>query len=136
MFLTCFWLNLREWKLVPGPFIASLNDNRPRSGHFNSWHLPFLIVPSSHIQKNETLKSWHNWLLSNLSRWLNWKESGTYPQSSKLFKRFLKIIALTYIYQLTKFGDLMSCGSKDIVKNAPCLMYSLWRHRFAKSWDG
>ena len=39
------------------------------------------------------------------------------PQSFKLFKRFLKIIALVYIYQLTKFGDLMSCGSKDTVKS-------------------
>ena len=90
---------------------------------FNSWHLPFLIVPYSHFQKNETLESWNSWLLSNLSRLLNWKGPGTQPQYSKLFKRFLKIIALAYIYQLTKFGDLMSCGSKDIVKNAPCLMY-------------
>ena len=65
---------------------------------FNSWHLPFLIVPYSHIQKNETLESWHNRLLSNLSRLLNWEEPGTWPQSSKLFKIILKIIALTYIY--------------------------------------
>ena len=28
-----------------------------------------------------------------------------------------------YIYQLAKFGDLMSWDSKDIFKNAPCLMY-------------
>ena len=27
------------------------------------------------------------------------------------------------IYQFAKFGDLTSCGSKDIFKNAPCLMY-------------
>ena len=45
------------------------------------------------------------------------------PQSSKLFKRLLKIVALAYIYQLAKFGDLMSCGSKDIFKNVPCIMY-------------
>ena len=44
---------------------------------FNSWHLPFLIVPYSPFQKDETLESWHNWLLSNLSRLLNWKEPGT-----------------------------------------------------------
>ena len=90
---------------------------------FNSWHLPFLIVAFSHFQKDETLESSHGCLLSNLCRLLNWKGPGTWPQFSKLFKRFLKIIALVYIYQLTKFGDLMSCGSKDIVKNAPCLMY-------------
>ena len=33
------------------------------------------------------------------------------------------IIILAYIYQLAQFGDLMSCGSKDIFKNAPCFMY-------------
>ena len=37
--------------------------------------------------------------------------------------KILKIIALDYIYQLAKYGDLMSCGSKDIFKNAPHLMY-------------
>ena len=36
----------------------------------------------------------------------------------------MKIIAVGYIYQLANFVDLMSHGSKDIVKNAPCLMYS------------
>ena len=47
------------------------------------------------------------------------------------------MIAIAYINQLGKFGDLMSCGSKDILKNAPCLMYkySSWRHRFGKSRD-
>ena len=40
-----------------------------------------------------------------------------------MFKGLLKIIALAYIYQLAKFDDFMNCGSKDIFKNAPCLMY-------------
>ena len=76
------------------------------------------------FKKNETLETWHNWLLSNWNRLLNWKPPETLPQSSKLFKRFLEIIALVYKYQLVKFGDLiMSCGSKDIFKNAPYLMY-------------
>ena len=35
----------------------------------------------------------------------------------------MKIIVLAYIYQLAKFGDFMSYGSKDIFRNAPCLMY-------------
>ena len=39
-----------------------------------------------------------------------------------LFKKFMKTIALVYIYQLAKFGYLMSCGSKNIFKNKPCLM--------------
>ena len=44
---------------------------------FNSWHLPFLIVSYLHFQKNETLESWLSWLLSNLSKLLNWKGPGT-----------------------------------------------------------
>ena len=31
----------------------------------------------------------------------------------KFFKRFLKIIALAFIYQLAKFDDLMSSCSKN-----------------------
>ena len=38
---------------------------------FNSGHLPFLIVPYSPFQKNGTLESLHNWLLSYWSRLLN-----------------------------------------------------------------
>ena len=44
---------------------------------FNSWHLPFLIVPYATFQKNEALKCWHDWLLSNWSRLPNWKGPGT-----------------------------------------------------------
>ena len=36
-----------------------------------------------------------------------------------------KIIALIYIFQLAKFGNLISCYSKDIFKNAPCLVLIL-----------
>ena len=32
---------------------------------FNSWHLPFLNVPYSPFQENETLESWYTWLLNN-----------------------------------------------------------------------
>ena len=38
---------------------------------FNGWHIPFLIVIYSPFQKNETLESWHIWLLSNWGRLLN-----------------------------------------------------------------
>ena len=41
----------------------------------------------------------------------------------QIVQKIPKIIAHAYIYQLAKFGDLMSCVSKDIFKNAPCLMY-------------
>ena len=42
------------------------------------------------------------------------------------------------MYQFAKFDDFKSCVSKDIFKNAPCLMYqySSLRHSFGKSWDG
>ena len=114
-FVTCFWLIARDWKLIPGPSMT------------NSKIWPILLVdlyqlwvPLIHLfQKNETLESWHSWLLSDWSRLLNWKGAGTYPQSSKLFK----IIVLVYIYQLAKLGDSVSYGSKDIFKNAPCFMY-------------
>ena len=35
----------------------------------------------------------------------------------------MKVIALAYIYQLAKFGDFMSWGSKDIFKNVLSLKY-------------
>ena len=67
---------------------------------FNSWHLPFLIVVFSHFQKNETLDSWHGWLLSNLSRLLNWKGSWTSPSSpnrSKIPENYLLFIPCLYL---------------------------------------
>ena len=81
---------------------------------FNGLHLPFSVVSYSPFPKNEPVETWHNWLLSNCSWLLNWKEPGTYPQFSIYFKRLLKIIALAYIFQLTKSSVLMRCGSKDI----------------------
>ena len=81
-----------------------------------SWYLLFLVLPYSLFQKQLYTKKID--ILSNWSRLLNWKVRGTSLQSSKLFKRFLKNIALPYIYQLTKFGGLISCGSKYIFKNA------------------
>ena len=114
------------WRLEtsPRPFYDFIKMTIYRDlAIFNSRHLPFLNVPYSLFQINETQESWHNCLLSNWSRLLNWKRSGTKPHSSKSFKTFLKIIILVYIYQLANFGDLMSCSSKDIFKNAPCLIY-------------
>ena len=43
---------------------------------FNDCHVPFLIVLYSLFQKNETLESWHVWLLSNWCRLLNKKGPG------------------------------------------------------------
>ena len=52
------------------------------------------------------------------------KKTCNLAESSKLFKKFLKITVLVFIHQLAKFGGLLS--SKDIFKNS-------WRHRFGKS---
>ena len=115
-FLTCFWLIAGYWELVTSQFMILLKWQ-----YCKIW--PFLNVLYSSFQKNETLKFWHSWLLSNRSRLLNWIGPETYPQSSKLFSWPLKIIALVYIYQLLKYSYLMSFGSTDIFKNTPCLMY-------------
>ena len=40
-------------------------------------NLPFLIIPYSPFEKSETLESWHNCLLGNWSRLLNWKRPGS-----------------------------------------------------------
>ena len=63
----------QTWKIWPSPLSLSLYST------FNNWHLPFLNVPYSPSQKKkkDTLESWHNWLLSNWSRMLNWKGPGT-----------------------------------------------------------
>ena len=43
----------------------------------------------------------------------------------------MEIILLANIYQFAEFGDLLSCGSKDIFKNAPSnVLIVMWRHRF------
>ena len=73
------------------------------------------------------------WNLDMIGYWHYWI-TGAGPQSSKLLKRFLKIIPLAHIYQFAKFGDLICYGSKDIFKNVLCLIYqySSWIQRFGK----
>ena len=60
---------------------------------FSSWYLPFLIVPYSPIQRNETLKL-SNGLLSNWSwgRLLNWKWLELIPSIPSRSKDFRKIL--------------------------------------------
>ena len=47
------------------------------------------------------------------------KQVAKLKRTYKLAPIFDKVIALAYVYQLAKFGVLMSCGSKYISKNAP-----------------
>ena len=68
MFLTQCW----RLKTSSRPFYDFFKMIiQPDMAIFNSWHVPFINVPYSPFQKNETLESWHNWLFSNLSRLLN-----------------------------------------------------------------
>ena len=67
------------WRLETSsrPFYDFINTEILRNlVIFNWWHLQFLIVPSP-FQNSKTLESWLNWLLSILSRLLNWKGTRT-----------------------------------------------------------
>ena len=44
----------------------------------------------------------------------------------QIVKRFEKNIALAYTYQLIKFGRLMSCGPKDVLKKYNVAMDQLY----------
>ena len=62
------------WRLETssGPFYDFIKKTIQQDlAIFNGWHMPFLIVLYSPFQKNETLESWHIWLLSNWDRLLN-----------------------------------------------------------------
>ena len=135
-FLTCFGLNAGDWKLVPGSFMGLLKW-LCRCAIFNSWQVSFLIFLYLPFQKSEQQN------LNVTGYWVIWagywteKDLGlSQPQSSKFLKRILKIIVLAYIYQFVKFDDSVSCGSKDMFKNAPCLMYqsSSWPHIWIMGW--
>ena len=61
---------------------------------FSSWYLLFLIFHFTPFQKAETLETWHNWLLSNWGRLLNWKGLEISISSPNLSKDFRKILPL------------------------------------------
>ena len=72
--------NAKNWKLFSCRFMVLLKWQYSKDlAIFNNLHLLFLIVRYSSFQINETLESWHNWLLSNWSRLLTWKGPGTWP---------------------------------------------------------
>ena len=73
---------------------------------FNSWHLPFFIVPYSPFQKDDTLESWHNLLLSNWSRTFVW----IVPKRIKLARLMKHCIFWTWRhwYFLTSWVYLLS----------------------------
>ena len=71
--ITNIWLETSSKSFYDFNEMTTLRD----LSSFSSWYLPFLILPYSTFQKNKTLKTWPNWLLSNWSRLLNWKRLGT-----------------------------------------------------------
>ena len=75
--------------------------------------LPFIHLS----KKNETLESWHiygYWVIG--ARCQIKKDLDSSPSSPNYSKDYWKLLPLL-IYQLVKFGNLMSCGSKDDLVN-------------------
>ena len=71
------------------------------------------------FKKNETLETWYNLLLSNWSRLLNkLKRAWDLAPLLQIIQKISKKYYFYFIYQLTKFGRLMSCDSNEIFKNA------------------
>ena len=119
-----------DWKLVQGSFMVLMKWQYKKISQI-------LAVDIYHL--HFSIKHWkrHNWLSSNWSRLLNCKGPETQRQPSKSFRRFQENIALAYVYQVTKFGELMGCGSKICSKmHRLTYSYSSWCHRSGKSWDG
>ena len=85
--------------------------------NFNSRQLPFLINPYSPFQKME---QWNLVLIGYREQVAKLKRTQNLAPVLHIFQ---KIISLAYNYQMTKFGNLMSNGSKDIFKNAHGLIY-------------
>ena len=92
---------------------------------FNNWHLPFLNVLYSPFPKNETLQPWHNLLLINSSKLLNWKgpETGANPNlklAQKNPESYFPCLYLVYIlFIFITFGVLMSSCSEDLFNMHP-----------------
>ena len=51
------------------------------------------------------------------------KSSWNLAPFPQIVQKIPKIYCSCLYYQLAKFGDLMSCGSNDIFKKAPCHKY-------------
>ena len=104
---------------------------------FNSWYLSFLIVPYSPFQKNETMESWHKWLLSNWSRLLKWKGPVTYPSPSNVQKNaenfwpclFLSIAQGWCLNELWFKRYIEKCTLSHV-------LILIMTSRFDKLWDG
>ena len=56
-FLTCFWLNAGDWKLVPGTFMILLQWQYSEIWSFLIVDICHLIFPYLTFQKSEALRS-------------------------------------------------------------------------------
>ena len=113
------------------------NYSKARSGYFNSWHLPFLIVPYSPFQKHETLEFWHKSLVSSWSRLLNWKKTWNLASVLQIVQKipenycpcfYLSIGQVWLFHELWLKRYVQKCALSRV-------LISSWRHRFGQSWD-
>ena len=74
IFLTSFWLNAGDWKLVPSPFMILIKWQYSKIWSFLMVNIYQFKMSLIHLfKKYETLESWHNCFFNNWSRLLNWK---------------------------------------------------------------
>ena len=107
------YLNLRVYLLVLVFVVEVLFRLIVFSGNLLADDVHSSVAVDRHVQACQwtgsiSLLTWG--LLWGYAYWLEaWRCTLAFLLlSSKLFKRFLKIIALAYICQVAKFGDLMS----------------------------
>ena len=89
---------------------------------------PFLIIDIYHfcLSLIHIFIKIKHWNLDIISYWVIgagcWRVWNLAPVL-QVVQKIPQNYCLAYINQLAKFGDLTSCGSKTILKNAPCNIY-------------
>ena len=78
---------------------------------FSSCYLLFLILLYSCFTKNEKLEIWQNWLLSNWSRFLNWKGPDRALSTHCVDLRFSERIEFLWLYAKTQRASASSFRS-------------------------
>ena len=104
---------------------------------FNSWHLPFLIVPYSPFQKHETLEFWHKSLVSSWSRLLNWKKTWNLASVLQIVQKIPENYCPCFYLSIGQVWLFHELWLKRYVQKCDLsrVLISSWRHRFGQSWD-